>query len=73
MFDYSIVHWMTFLSAAVLLNLSPGPDIAFTLGQTLRSGRRDGVAAMLRTTCWKNSPQALLAVESAINRAKQSL
>ncbi len=22
------------------------------------------VASMLRTTCWKNSPQALLAVES---------
>ncbi|SDI82525.1 LysE family translocator [Billgrantia gudaonensis] len=47
MFDYSIVHWMTFLSAAVLLNLSPGPDIAFILGQTLRSGRRHGIAAML--------------------------
>lgn len=46
MFDYSIVHWMTFLSAAVLLNLSPGPDIAFILGQTLRSGRRHGFAAM---------------------------
>ncbi|PXX99280.1 LysE family translocator [Halomonas sp. LBP4] len=47
MFDYSIVHWMTFLSAAVLLNLSPGPDIAFILGQTLSSGRRHGFAAML--------------------------
>lgn len=46
MFDYSIVHWMTFLIAAVLLNLSPGPDIAFILGQTLRSGRRYGFAAM---------------------------
>lgn len=47
MFDYSLLHWMTFLSAAVLLNLSPGPDIAYILGQTLRSGRRHGVAAML--------------------------
>ncbi|WP_136067829.1 LysE family translocator [Modicisalibacter radicis] len=47
MFDYSMVHWMTFLSAAVLLNISPGPDMAFILGQTLRSGRRCGVAAML--------------------------
>jgi threonine/homoserine/homoserine lactone efflux protein len=37
---------MTFLSAAVLLNLSPGPDIAFILGQTLRNGRRQGLAAM---------------------------
>ncbi len=46
MFDYSLFHWMTFLSAAVLLNLSPGPDIAYILGQTLRSGRRQGFAAM---------------------------
>lgn len=30
------------------------------------------VAAMLRTTCWKNSPQALKAVEGAINRAKEA-
>ncbi|PWW42954.1 LysE family translocator [Chromohalobacter israelensis] len=47
MFDYTLVHWLAFLSAAVLLNLSPGPDIAFMLGQTLRSGRRHGFAAML--------------------------
>ncbi|CAN0504090.1 unnamed protein product [Ectocarpus sp. 12 AP-2014] len=33
----------------------------------------DMVASMLRTTCWKNSPQALSAVESAIKRAKQGL
>jgi threonine/homoserine/homoserine lactone efflux protein len=46
MFEYTILHWMTFLSAAVLLNLSPGPDIAFFLGQTLRNGRRQGFAAM---------------------------
>jgi predicted RecB family nuclease len=31
------------------------------------------VASMLRTTCWKNSPQALSAVESAINRARLGL
>lgn len=46
MFDYSFLHWSTFLAAAVLLNLSPGPDIAFILGQTARSGRRSGFAAM---------------------------
>ena len=46
MFDYTILHWMTFLSTAVLLNLSPGPDIAFILGQTLRNGKRQGLAAM---------------------------
>ncbi len=47
MFDYSLVHWSTFLSAAVLLNLSPGPDMAFILGQTARGGARAGFAAML--------------------------
>ncbi len=47
MFDYSLVHWTTFLTAALLLNLSPGPDIAFILGQTVRGGRASGFAAML--------------------------
>ncbi|WP_447043878.1 LysE family translocator [Vreelandella sp. H-I2] len=46
MFEYPLFHWMTFLSTAVFLNLSPGPDIAYILGQTLRSGRRHGFAAM---------------------------
>ncbi len=49
MFDYTLVHWMTFLSAATLLNLSPGPESAFILGQTLRNGRRHGFAAMFGT------------------------
>jgi threonine/homoserine/homoserine lactone efflux protein len=46
MFDYTLAHWITFLSAAVLLNLSPGPDIAFILGHTIRSGMRSGFAAL---------------------------
>jgi threonine/homoserine/homoserine lactone efflux protein len=46
MFDYSIAHWSTFLIAAVLLNLSPGPDMAFILAQTARNGQRSGFAAM---------------------------
>jgi len=46
MFDYTLVHWLTFLTAAVLLNLSPGPDMAFILGQTVRNGRQGGFAAM---------------------------
>ncbi|WP_104202837.1 LysE family translocator [Billgrantia saliphila] len=47
MFEYTLIHWGTFLSAAVLLNLSPGPDIAYIMGQTIRSGRKHGFAAML--------------------------
>jgi threonine/homoserine/homoserine lactone efflux protein len=47
MFDYTTAHWAAFLSAAILLNLSPGPDIAFILTQTIRGGRRAGFVAML--------------------------
>ena len=47
MFDYSMLHWVTFVSATVLLNLSPGPDMAFMLGHTVNSGRSMGFAAML--------------------------
>jgi threonine/homoserine/homoserine lactone efflux protein len=46
MFDYSTAHWLTFLTAAILLNLSPGPDMALILGQTVRGGIRCGFAAM---------------------------
>ncbi|ANM09915.1 MULTISPECIES: LysE family translocator [unclassified Rhizobium] len=46
MFDYSFTHWFAFLSAAVLLNLSPGPDIAFILGHTMRGGKRAGFSAL---------------------------
>lgn len=46
MFDYTLVHWTAFLSAVILLNLAPGPDIAFILGQTAKGGRRAGFAAM---------------------------
>jgi len=47
MFDYSLLHFVTFFTAAFLLTLSPGPDIAFILGQTIKGGRRSGFAAML--------------------------
>lgn len=46
MLDYSLAHWITFLTAAVLLNLSPGPDMAFILGHTIKSGIRTGFAAL---------------------------
>jgi len=46
MFDYTLAHWSTFFVAAVLLNLSPGPDIAFILAQTAKNGLRSGFAAM---------------------------
>lgn len=46
LFEYSAVHWATFFMAALLLNLSPGPDMAFILGQTAKGGARAGFSAM---------------------------
>ncbi len=46
MFDYSLAHWATFFTAAILLNLAPGPDMAFILAQTAKGGVRSGFAAM---------------------------
>ena len=47
MLAYDVAHWSTFLAAVVLLNLAPGPDIAFILGHTARGGRMACTAAML--------------------------
>jgi len=46
MFDYTFAHWATFLTTAFLLNLSPGPDMAFILGQTAKRGIPSGFSAM---------------------------
>ena len=46
MFDYSMLHWTTFIAAVILLELSPGADMAFMLGQTIRNGRKAGFAAL---------------------------
>jgi threonine/homoserine/homoserine lactone efflux protein len=43
---YGLIHWSAFLGAALLLNLAPGPDLAFILGHAARGGRRHGLAAM---------------------------
>lgn len=43
-----MIDWVTFLAfipAALALNLTPGADMMFCLGQGLRSGRRSAVAA----------------------------
>jgi threonine/homoserine/homoserine lactone efflux protein len=47
MLHYSVAHWWEFFGAALLLNLAPGPDLAFILGHTARGGVRHGLAAML--------------------------
>ena len=47
LFAYDLHHWLTFFTAAILLNLAPGPDIGFILGHTVRGGRASGFAALL--------------------------
>ncbi len=46
MFSYSLAHWVTFFTAVILLDLAPGPDMAFILSQTAKGGRRAGFSAM---------------------------
>lgn len=46
MLEYSTVHWITFLTAAILLNLSPGPDLLYIVSQTSKKGVSSGFAAL---------------------------
>lgn len=46
MLDYSTAHWLTFFTAAILLNLSPGPDLIFIVSQTSKKGIQSGFAAV---------------------------
>ncbi|TIH14705.1 LysE family translocator [Marinifilum sp. JC120] len=46
MFEYDLAHWTTFLLAALLLNIAPGPDMAFILSHTVTGGKKAGFAAM---------------------------
>ncbi len=46
MFDYTVLHWTTFFLAVAVLELTPGADMAFMLGQTVRNGRIAGFAAL---------------------------
>ena len=46
MFEYDLLHWNTFLLATLLLHASPGPDMAFIIGQTIKGGKSSGFAAM---------------------------
>lgn len=39
------LFWLVFFSAALALNLSPGPDLLYVLSRTFSGGRRIGVVA----------------------------
>lgn len=42
-------HFVIFMSAAIVLALTPGPGIFYVLGRTLHGGRREGVLSALGT------------------------
>ncbi len=44
---FGIEHFTLFLTAGILLNLTPGPDTAFILGRTIAGGRRAGISSAL--------------------------
>jgi threonine/homoserine/homoserine lactone efflux protein len=45
--DLGIVHPGFFCAAVLLLNLTPGPDTAFIVGQSVAHGRRAGMMSVL--------------------------
>src|SRR3954467_9181872 len=42
---YDLNHWIVFFTAAFALNVSPGPDIAYIVSNTVARGKRHGFAA----------------------------
>ncbi len=43
--------YLVFLAGAVLLNITPGPDMAFTLASSIKGGARSGIAAAIGIGC----------------------
>lgn len=43
----SLSYWLVFLSAALVINISPGPDLIYILSRTIAQGRRVGIASSL--------------------------
>jgi RhtB (resistance to homoserine/threonine) family protein len=43
----SIPYWALFFSAALAINLSPGPDLIYILSKTIAGGRKIGIASSL--------------------------
>ncbi|MCP3892363.1 MAG: LysE family translocator [Desulfobulbaceae bacterium] len=41
----SYSYWLLFLSAAIAINITPGPDMIYILSRTIAQGRRIGIAS----------------------------
>jgi len=40
-------YWLLFLSAAIAINITPGPDMIYILSRTIAQGRKIGIASSL--------------------------
>lgn len=40
-------YWLLFFSAAIAINISPGPDLIYILSKTIAQGRKIGIASSL--------------------------
>ena len=43
----TLSYWLVFLSAALAINISPGPDLIYIVSRTIAQGRRIGLASSL--------------------------
>jgi len=43
----SYSYWLIFLSAAIAINITPGPDMIYILSRTIAQGRKIGIASSL--------------------------
>lgn len=64
---------VVFLSASLLLNLTPGNDMMFVLGQSVKSGARAGIAASLGIATGSFIHLGLLALGAAVVLARYPL
>ncbi|MGA7268502.1 MAG: LysE family translocator [Aestuariivirga sp.] len=67
------IEWpdlLLFLSASLMLNLTPGNDMMFVLGQSLRGGTRSGIAASLGIATGSLVHLALVAMGLAVVLAR---
>ncbi len=42
---YDLQHWLLFFTAALAINISPGPDVVYIVSNTVAHGRRIGFAS----------------------------
>jgi threonine/homoserine/homoserine lactone efflux protein len=69
----AIADLLVFLSASLLLNLTPGNDMMFVIGQSLRGGVRSGIAASFGVATGSLIHLGLVALGAAVLLAKHPM